>query len=138
MNKTNSFSQSPFEKDLQNIGKKNPEAMYQIFSDMAHLEETAHSIRAQKNTAITTKVKHMGNGIWQLTSGNYRVWYQFDENDEIEYIKVFKKEKNKTPKRHFANIKNQKKSAISSKKLNIKGKLIKATSKKKKKSKKKE
>lgn len=111
-------SQSSFEKDLLKIGQKDSQEMDQIFVDLAQLEEMAHGIRA-KTIQSTLKTKLLKNGTWQLTSGNYRVWYRFNENDEIEYIKVFKKQKNATPKRHFKTVKSPHLKPVAAKKLKV-------------------
>lgn len=127
-------SQSSFEKDLLKIGQKDSQALEKIFTDLAQLEETAQGIRA-KTIQSTLKTKVLKNGTWQLTSGDYRIWYQFNENNEIDYIKVFKKEKNATPKRHLKTVKSQHLKPVAAKdlKVNIKEKAKEVEKKKEKK-----
>lgn len=111
-------SQSSFEKDLLKIGRKDSQASDQIFVDLAQLEQVGQGIRDQ-TVKSTLNTKLFSDGTWQLTSGDYRVWYQFDENGEIEYLKVFKKQKNATPKRHRKSLKGQHLKPVAAKKLKV-------------------
>lgn len=131
----NQFPQVPgFLKDLQQIGEKNPQAAEKIFQDLAQLEEVAVGVRNQTISTNLKVKKFKGESFWQLTSGDYRIWFEFDENDEIEYLKVFKKEKNQTPKRHVKTVGKSisTKSSVKAKDVKVKEKLQQIEERKKK------
>lgn len=93
-----------FIKDLSKIQKSNQDIAFKILEKISQLSQVAHEIRENKNFKTNLKVKRMkGQSYWQLRVDDYRVWYDFDENDELQFIKVFKKDSKKTPKRFIDN-----------------------------------
>lgn len=93
-----------FIKDLSKIQKSNSDIAFKILEKVSQLSQVAHEIRENKKFKTNLKVKRMkGQDYWQLRVDDYRVWYDFDENDELQFIKVFKKDSKKTPKRFIDN-----------------------------------
>jgi len=89
---------------LEKIG--NLEEQMKILRDLAQLEEVADDIRSGKTGVTTLKVKKMKKKpFWQLSSGDYRIWYDFDENGDIFYLLIFRKVTNKTPRHYFNGVK---------------------------------
>ena len=56
----------------------------------------------QNGTHMNAEItKHLDDGIWELRSGNNRVFYFFYQNDTYLLLHQFRKKSQKTPKREI-------------------------------------
>jgi mRNA-degrading endonuclease RelE of RelBE toxin-antitoxin system len=99
-------SSNAFTKALVKIGEKDRQALLKILTDLELLEliiSEGDQVRKEDKLDIKPIITNKGK-VMQLTSGQYRVWYKVNSAGILEYVKVFKKEKNGTPKRFKGSI----------------------------------
>lgn len=62
----------------------------------------------QNGTHMNAEItKHLDDGIWELRSGNNRVFYFFYQNDTYVLLHQFRKKSQKTPKREIEKAKTE-------------------------------
>lgn len=108
-------------KELKKIGKKDNQALTKILVDMDSLELAISSGKPVEQYSLSVKVIIIGKEkVMQLTSGKYRVWYRVMDGGIVEYLKIFKKEKNSTPKRFKDSIPKLIRKSVSAENVDVK------------------
>ncbi len=114
-------SSNAFTKALGKIGEKDPKALLKILTDLELLEliiSEGDQVRKEDQLDIKPIITKKGK-VMQLTSGPYRVWYKVKSDGTLEYVKVFKKEKNGTPKRFKGSIPQMLKKAVPAEEVKV-------------------
>lgn len=118
----NQQTSNAFVKEIIKIGKKDKQATLKILSDLELLETlvlSGEKIRAEHNLEVKPIITNKGK-LMQLSSGQYRIWYKLRDDGTLQYVKVFKKEKNSTPKRFIGSIPKLLQKAVSAEEVKVK------------------
>lgn len=120
-NNQNQQSSNAFVKALAKIGEKDKQALLKILTDLELLEiiiSEGEQVRKEHKLEVKSINTNKGK-VMQLTSGQYRVWYKVMSDGTLEYVKVFKKEKNGTPKRYKGSISKMLNKAVPAKEVDV-------------------